>query len=183
MREISLHIMDIAQNSITAGAALIEISLLISRKEDRIEVRIGDNGKGMDSEMVRNVTSPFTTTRTTRRVGLGIPLFMASAQASGGSFSITSKVGEGTRIVARYVLDNIDRMPIGDFAGTAHTLIVCNPDLDFVITVEIDGKRETLDTREVRGVLGEGVPLDLPDVSSWLKENLAEMFPPEYAEL
>ena len=121
MKEISLHIMDIVQNSITANAKLIEISLVIDRKKDVISITIKDNGKGMSKEMLANVTSPFVTTRTTRRVGLGISLFKAGAEGSGGSFTITSEEGAGTELTASYVLDNIDRPPIGDFAGTAKT--------------------------------------------------------------
>ncbi|MBC5647034.1 ATP-binding protein [Christensenella tenuis] len=181
MKEIALHIMDIVQNSITANATLIEVFLSVVRRDNTISVTIKDNGKGMSREMLAHVTSPFVTTRTTRKVGLGISLFKAGAESSGGNFSIDSEEGKGTELTAVYVLDNIDRPPIGDFAGTMHSLIVCNPDLDFLIQVTIDGHEETLDTREVRQVLGEDVPLDLPDVSAWLKENLDEIFPTEYA--
>ena len=182
MKEISLHIMDIVQNSITANAKLIEISLVIDRKKDVISITIKDNGKGMSKEMLAKVTSPFVTTRTTRRVGLGISLFKAGAEGSGGSFAITSEEGAGTELTASYVLDNIDRPPVGDFAGTAKTLIICNPDIDFAVAVEIDGKREVLDTREIRQVLGEDVPLDLPDISGWIGESLTEIFPQEYVD-
>ena len=181
MKEIALHIMDIVQNSITANATLIEISLEIARQADTVSITVKDNGKGMSREMLAHVTSPFVTTRTTRKVGLGISLFKAGAENSGGSFAIDSVEGKGTELTAVHILDNIDRPPIGDFAGTVHSLIVCNPKIDFVIRVEIDGQLETLDTREVRQVLGNEVPLDLPDVSAWLKENLDEVFPPEYA--
>lgn len=180
MKEIALHIMDIVQNSITANATLIEISLEIASREDTVSVTVKDNGKGMSREMLMHVTSPFVTTRTTRKVGLGISLFKAGAENSGGSFTIDSEEGKGTELSAVYVLDNIDRPPIGDFAGTAHSLIVCNPAIDFVIRVVIDGREDALDTREVRKVLGQDVPLDLPDVSAWLKENLDEVFPSEY---
>ncbi len=183
MKEISLHIMDIVQNSITANASLIEVSMEVSIGEDRLTVFIRDNGKGMDREMLEGVTSPFVTTRTTRRVGLGIPLFKAGAEATGGSFFIDSKPGEGTVLQADYVFSHLDRPPIGDYAGTMHTLIVCNPSLDFAVTFSYNGERETLDTREVRQVLGSDVPLDTPDVSMWLRENLDEIFKPEYADL
>lgn len=183
MKEISLHILDIVQNSISAQATLIGVSLEIDRQADRLTVCIDDNGRGMDEDMLSRVESPFTTTRTTRRVGLGIPLFAAGAEATGGSFEIESKLGEGTRIRAVYTLDHLDRPPIGDFAGTMHTLIVCNPTLDFVVDVRADGEGDTLDTREVRKVLGGEVPLDSPDVSMWLKESMEELCPPEYADL
>jgi len=183
LKEISLHILDIVQNSISAQATLICVYLEVDRQADTLSIRIDDNGRGMDEEMLSRVQSPFTTTRTTRRVGLGIPLFAAGAQGTDGTFSIWSKPGEGTRIKAVYTLNHIDRPPIGDFAGTMHTLIVCNPTLDFVVGVSIDGQGDTLDTREVRKVLGGDVPLDSPDVSIWLSESMQELFPPEYAAL
>lgn len=183
MKEISLHIMDIVQNSITADATLIEVSMDISIGKDALTVLIRDNGKGMNREMLDGVTSPFVTTRTTRRVGLGIPLFKAGAEATGGRFYIDSEPGKGTVLQADYVFSHLDRPPIGDFAGTMHTLIVCNPTLDFVVTFSYGGERETLDTREVRQVLGDDVPLDTPDVSVWLRENLDEIFRPEYADM
>lgn len=135
----------------------------------------------MSEEMLAHVTSPFVTTRTTRKVGLGISLFKAGAERTGGSFSIDSQLGVGTVVRAVYVLDNIDRPPIGDFAGTVHSLIVCNTGVDFCVKVNIDGNEGSLDTREIKKVLGDGIPLDMPDVSAWLRENLDEIFPPEYA--
>ncbi len=179
MKEISLHIMDIVQNSITAHATVIEVLLRILRKEDVVSVTIKDNGKGMSAEMLAHVTSPFVTTRTTRRVGLGISLFKAGAENTGGHFAIDSREGVGTELTATYVLSNIDRPPIGDFAGTMQTLIVANPGIDFVVTVVLDEGQESLDTREVKQVLGEGIPLDLPEISMWLRENLDEIFSPE----
>lgn len=183
MKEISLHIMDIVQNSITADATLIEVFLFIAKKDDIVSVTVKDNGKGMSEEMLAHVTSPFVTTRTTRRVGLGISLFKAGAENTGGSFTIASTKGEGTELTATYVLDNIDRPPIGDFAGTMQTLIVGNPHIDFVVKVTIENREEILDTREVKEILGEGIPLNLPEVSVWLRENLNEVFPEEYEML
>lgn len=175
--------MDIVQNSISAKATLIEVYLGVFHHSNTLQLVIGDNGRGMDKEMLESVTSPFTTTRTTRRVGLGIPLLAAGAQATGGTFHIESRPGEGTRVEAGYVLDNIDRPPIGDFAGTMYTLVVCNPDIDFKTEFVYDERESVLDTREIRNVLGGDVPLDSPDVSAWIKENFVEMFPPEYAEI
>lgn len=182
MKEISLHIMDIVQNSITADATLIEVSLDIQYANNMVSIAIRDNGRGMSKEMLAQVTSPFVTTRTTRRVGLGISLFQAGTQASGGEFCIDSTEGVGTALQATYGLDHLDRPPIGDFAGTMHTLIVSNPDIDFLVTVIVDGAQDVLDTREVREALGNDVPLDMPDVSLWLRENLDEMFKPEYTD-
>ncbi len=182
MKEISLHIMDIAQNSITADATLIEVEIDIQYANNMVSVTMKDNGRGMGKDMLAQVTNPFVTTRTTRRVGMGISLFQAGTQASDGEFSIDSTEGVGTVIQATYRLDHLDRPPIGDFAGTMHTLIVSNPDIDFLVAVIVDGTRDVLDTREVRQALGDDVPLDMPDVSMWIKENLEEMFKPEYVD-
>ena len=182
MKEISLHIMDIVQNSITANATLVEVRLDIQYAKNTVSVTIRDNGRGMSKEMLEHVTSPFVTPRTTRRVGLGISLFQAGAQATGGEFSIDSTEGVGTVVRAVYALDHLDRPPIGDFAGTLHTLIVSNPDIDFLVAVVVDESEDVLDTREVKQVLGADVPLDTPDISIWLKENLDEMFKPEYID-
>jgi hypothetical protein len=182
MKEIALHIIDIVQNSITAGASLGEVSLLASRKDDRLTIEIRDDGSGMDADMLKGVTSPFVTTRTTRRVGLGLSLFQAGAEATGGGLRIDSAPGKGTDVRVEYVLEHVDRPPIGDFAGTMHTLIICNPDIDVVTEFDLDGSGGRLDTREVRQVVGE-VPLDTPEVSNWLRENLDEIFKPEFAEI
>ena len=183
MKEISLHIMDIAQNSIVAEATQIKVIMRLSKSDNSLVLIIEDNGRGMDEEMVKGVLSPFVTTRTTRRVGLGIPLLSAGAQATGGSFNIESELGKGTSVEAKYVLNHLDRPPIGDFSGTMHTLIICNPDIDFYIEFDDDENQNILDTTEMRVVLGPEIALDSPDVSLWIKENLEELFPAEYAEV
>lgn len=174
MQEISLHIMDLMQNSITAGATLITLSVEADEKEDTLSITLEDNGKGMDSEMLSRVTSPFTTTRTTRKVGLGIPLFKAGCEQTGGYFEINSTKGVGTKLKGVYVLSNVDRPPLGQIASTLHTLIICNPQIDFAFLVRRNEDVFELDTRQVRQILGDEVPLDAPDVSSWLLENLSE---------
>lgn len=181
MKEISLHIMDIVQNSVRADARNIGISLLADTASDALTVIISDDGSGMSEEMVAHVTDPFVTSRTTRRVGLGLSLLKAGAEGTGGSFSVRSKLGEGTIVQATYVMSNIDRPPIGDFAGTVHSIIICNPQLDFHIEVKLpDKETQTLDTKEVREVLGD-ISLDEPDISAWLRENMDELFPAEYS--
>lgn len=182
MKEISLHIMDIVQNSVRAEASLIGVSLLCDEEANELTVVVSDDGTGMSEEMVARVTDPFVTSRTTRRVGLGLSLLKAGAEGSGGRFEVRSKLGEGTTVRAVYVMDNIDRPPIGDFAGTIHSIIVCNPELDFRVETALPGgKKAALDTREVRAVLGEDARLDEPDISQWLRENIDEMFPSRYA--
>lgn len=171
MRELSLNVMDIVQNSISAGATMIKIAVL--EEDDKLTIAITDNGKGMSEEQVKHVIDPFFTTRTTRKVGMGIPLFKMEAEMTGGSFDISSKVGQGTTVTATFVSTHLDMTPLGDINSTIRLLITCNPDLDFIYYRRVKALDFTLDTREIRGVLGE-VPLDTPDVSEWIKAYLTE---------
>ncbi len=173
MKEISLHILDIIQNSIVAKATLIEIELYVFHAEDRMGLSISDNGCGMTEEFQRQVLDPFVTTRTTRKVGLGIPMFQAGAEASGGTFSLQSAPGQGTRIEASYRISHWDRPPLGDIAETLYASVLCNQDVDFVFSYAVDDKNFRADTREIKTVLG-GVPLNTPEVSAWLREYLYE---------
>jgi hypothetical protein len=173
MQEISLNILDLAQNSISAKASLIEISVDESPDNDTLTVTIKDNGRGMSPEQLKAVTDPFYTTRTTRKVGLGVPFFKMAAEMTGGSFDIDSKVGEGTCVRGVFGLSNIDRMPLGDINETIATLIYCNPGLDFVYARSCSSKGFRLDTRELRAVLGD-VSLNTNEVTLWLKDFLSE---------
>lgn len=173
MQEISLNIIDLAQNSIAAKANLIEISVEESHKDDTLTVTIVDNGSGMSQEQLKSVTDPFYTTRTTRKVGLGVPFFKMAAEMSGGSFEISSEPGKGTRICGVFGLSHIDRMPLGDINETISMLIYCNPDIDFVYKRRRDEKSFTLDTRELRKVL-QGVALNTNEVILWIKDFLRE---------
>lgn len=174
MKEISLHILDIVQNSITAGAMLIEVAVDENPSRDTLTVTIKDDGCGMDQTLLSAVTSPFVTTRTTRKVGLGIPLFKVGAESSGGSFSIQSKEGEGTAIAAVYTLSHIDRPPLGNMAETLIALIATNGEKpDFLYTHKVAEKEFMFDTRMIREAVG-GLPLSLPDIVAWMRENLQE---------
>lgn len=173
MRELSLNVLDIVQNSISAKATVIEIELFEHIEKDLLEINIFDNGKGMTEEQVKSVIDPFFTTRTTRKVGLGIPLFKMAAEMSGGRLDIKSEIGKGTRVYTSYGYSNVDRMPVGDMNGTVSMLIRMNPDIDFVYTHSINEKSYVLDTRELRKQL-EDVPLDTPDVIDWIEEYLNE---------
>lgn len=179
MRELSLNVMDIAQNSISAGASLITITVEEDEALDEMMISIGDNGRGMTEEQVKNVTDPFFTTRTTRSVGLGVPLFKMEAEMTGGRFSIESQVGVGTTTTAVFKPSSVDMIPLGDINGTVNMLVMMNPELDFLYTRRYTprgGERRefALDTRELRQVLGEDVPLNLPEVTQWVKEFLSE---------
>lgn len=178
MRELSLNVMDIAQNSISAGASLITLEVEEDLTRDLLRISVKDNGRGMTPEQVQNVTDPFYTTRTTRKVGLGVPFFRMAAQLSGGDLTIQSAVGEGTTVTAVFGLSSIDRMPLGDMNGTISTLVQCNPQIDWVYTRRLDGRELVMDTRQFREILGE-VPLDSPEVlqflGEYLRENTAEL--------
>ena len=149
------------------------IKVLADTAENTLSVTIADNGCGMSEEQLAKVEDPFFTTRNTRKVGLGIPFFKQAALATGGSFSIRSKEGEGTVTKAVFVLDSIDRMPLGDMTATIHTLVTCHEEMDLYYRYARDGRAFTLDTREMREILGN-VPLSSPEVSRFLKEYLDE---------
>lgn len=179
MRELSLNVMDIAQNSISAGASLITVTVEEDVPGDTLSISIGDNGRGMTPEQVAHVTDPFFTTRTTRSVGLGVPLFKMEAEMTGGRFSIESTVGVGTTTTAVFKPSSVDMIPLGDINGTINMLVMMNPGLDFLYPRRYQsagGERREfdLDTRELRQVLGEDVPLNMPDVTQWVKEYLEE---------
>ena len=173
MRELSLNILDIAQNSITAGASLITIEIAEDTVTKTLLIGIYDNGKGMSEEQVRSVIDPFFTTRTTRKVGMGIPLFKMAAEQTGGSLQIKSELGVGTEVRATFKTDSVDFTPLGDVAATVQMLISMNTDRDFVYRRSVDGREFTLDTREIKEILGD-VPLDAYEVSQWLKDFITE---------
>ena len=180
MRELVLNILDIAENSLRAGATLVEIDLAADFSQDAFSISVRDNGKGMSKEMLASVCDPFTTTRTTRKVGMGLPLFKYSAESAGGTFHITSEEGKGTAVTAAYRISHVDRMPLGDFGGVALQLVTMNPGVDFCFTAKAGDRQGELDTREVRAILGEEIPLGAPEVRAFLKdyikENLTDIF-------
>ena len=171
MKELSLNILDIAKNSVTAGASLVEIS--VTERNDRLTITVGDNGCGMTPEFVARVTDPFTTTRTTRKVGLGIPLLQMEARMAGGDLTIESEVGVGTTLKAWFDMKNIDMLPLGDLTSSIVTLIQGSPDIDFLCTHTVEGEGYTLDTREIREIMGD-ISLAEPEVLSWLADFLTE---------
>lgn len=173
MTEISLNILDVAENSTRAQASLVTIEVTADFPGDRLTVTIDDDGCGMTPEQVEQVTDPFFTSRTTRKVGLGVPFFKLAAESTGGSFSIVSQPGAGTRVTAVFVLSHIDRMPLGDISTTIHTLVVYHPETDFVYRYQYNDRSFTLDTREFRQVLGD-IPFDTPDISAYIMEYLNE---------
>ena len=173
MRELSLNVLDIAQNSIVAGASLTEIFVKEDTEEKTLLIGIYDNGKGMTPEQVENVKDPFFTTRTTRKVGMGIPLFKLAAEQTGGSFTIASQVGVGTKVDALFKTDSIDFTPLGDMASTIATIVSMNEDKDFVYTRSIDGKEFTFKSTDIKVIL-DGVPLSEPSVMNWIEDYIKE---------
>jgi len=159
MKELSLHILDIIQNSISAGAGKIEVLIEENIPENQYIIIITDNGKGMDEEMLQIVTNPFFTTRTTRKVGVGISLYKQNAEQTGGSLTIESKVGEGTSVKAVFGYNNIDRPILGDIAGTMTLLIGANPEIRFIYNHYTALSEFEFDTVEVKEELGK-VPIN-----------------------
>ena len=172
MQEISLNILDIVQNSIRADASFIKITIEESPSKDIFSFAVEDNGCGMDEEMLKRVSDPFVTTRTTRKVGLGISLLRSSAQQAGGDIKIESKVGEGTSLRAFFSYSHIDRQPLGDIAAVMMSLISMNPDIDFYYTHIFENEKFTLDTKELRTILGEEVSLSEISVAQWIGEYI-----------
>lgn len=167
MKELSLNVLDIAQNSVSAGAKHILIAVDESVKDDKLVITIDDDGCGMDSEFLAQVADPFTTTRTTRKFGMGVPLFKMAAEMSGGSFEIESEKGKGTSVRAVFQLSHIDRPPLGDMGSTVSTLVWGSPDIDFTYRHTADENSFEFSTVEAREALG-GVPLNEPDVIVWI---------------
>lgn len=179
MKELSLNILDITENSVKAGATLTEIN--ISENENDLILTITDNGHGMTCEILNSVTNPFTTTRTTRKVGMGIPLLKLAAEQTGGEVVITSKHesefpdSHGTIVKATFYKKHIDFTPLGDVVSTITTLIQGHPDTDFLFVHSINDNQVLLDTRELREML-EGVPLDTYEVIKWIEGYLNEQY-------
>ncbi len=171
MEDLSLHILDVAENGIRAGADLIELRVEEDLPADSLTVTVRDNGRGMDAEFLASVLDPFTTTRTTRKVGLGLSLFQQSAREADGDLSVNSAPGVGTTVHVFMSHGHIDRKPMGDMAATVITLIEGNPEVDFVYAHRKNGREYTLDTREIRSELEE-IPLNNPQVVGLIRDNL-----------
>ncbi len=181
MTELSLHILDIVKNSTKAGATLVEVDITESTAQNVIKITITDNGCGMDEEFLKGVTDPFKTTRTTRKVGMGLSLFKTAAELTGGSFSITSELGRGTVVTAVFVRDSIDRQPLGDMASTLVTLVSGSESTDFVYRHDFDGNAFEFSTVQVKEVLGD-VAITAPEVMAWINAYIDEGLQDIYAE-
>lgn len=173
MKDLSMHILDIAQNSITAGAETIEVEITENRVTDQYRIVITDNGKGMTAAYAAKVTDPYVTSRTTRKVGLGLPLLKQNAERTGGSLEVKSETDKGTRITALFSLKNIDRPPLGDIGGTMVLLAAANLNIRFIYRHITEKDTFTFDTREVNATL-EGMPISEAGVIRFLKEMIRE---------
>ena len=173
MRDLSLHLMDIIQNSISAKAPKIIIEISTDKAQDILMIKIVDNGSGMDSELAAGVTDPFTTTRTTRKVGLGVPLLDACAARSGGQLTVNSVKGQGTTLTVSFGICNIDRPPIGDIAETMVNVIMASPEIEFELVLDNEKEKFDFNSFEVKEHLGS-VPITEYTVLAWIREFIDE---------
>ena len=175
MRDLSLHLLDLTQNSVTAGASLVEI-LLTLEENGWLTMVIRDDGRGMSPELLARVTSPFATTRTTRKVGLGIPMMQENAEKTGGKLSIRSTEGEGTELTVTLDTKHIDCLPLENY-GTLLSLILMHPDRRFPLHGASPQGKCDVDTREIRQAAGN-LPLNEPAIAAWLQEAIHEEINP-----
>lgn len=174
MEDISLHILDIAENAIRADAKRIEITITRDEAGDLLRIEINDDGRGMDRRTLLKVRDPFFTTKD-KKTGLGLPFLSQAAEQAGGEMTIASAPGKGARVTATFQWSNVDRSPLGDMAGTLMTLIAGHPDLDFVYEEREGNRVFRFDTREIKNDL-EDVPINTPPaleaIRGMLNENI-----------
>ena len=178
MKELSLNILDVAKNSVSAGAQLIKIELFTD-DNGWLTLTIEDDGCGMSEETVENVTNPFYTTRKTRRVGLGLPFLKLAAEQTGGELKLASSVDKenhGTTLKATFDTKSIDFMPLGDIVSTICILIAGSPEIDFLFSDKSENVEVILDTREIKAILGGGISLAEPEIQQWISEYLKEQY-------
>ena len=173
MKDLSLHLMDIAQNSTAAGARRIDVALIARLDPPELFLSVADDGRGMDAAFLARVADPFTTTRTTRKVGLGIPLLKLAAEMTGGKLSIVSEPGQGTTLVTVFGLGHIDRIPVGDIPATMAALVTAWTDIDWVLHLESWKEQFDLSTMDMKEILGD-VPLGSPEIAGWLEESVRD---------
>ncbi len=168
MEDLSLHLLDIVENATAAGATLVEIGVRQNSIKNELSITVRDNGRGMERDILAKVRDPFTTTRKTRRVGLGIPLLEQACHEAEGRLDIMSEPGLGTEVTAVFQVDHIDRKPLADIGATLVTLIVGNSDVDFRYESNIDGEKILLDTREIKAEL-DGIYIGDPEVLALIR--------------
>lgn len=173
MRELSLHILDCLENAIEAGATRITLTIDEDTAQDRMTIKVEDNGRGMAPGFAAQVLDPFVTTRKTRHVGLGLPLLAAACERAGGCLDVQSRPGEGTTVTATFQLHHWDRAPLGDLAATLMAVLLAETSPALAYRHRVDGREFACDALELREILGE-VPFSHPRVRAWLREYLDE---------
>jgi anti-sigma regulatory factor (Ser/Thr protein kinase) len=173
LRELALHLLDIAENSISADAKNIRLLVKEDLQKDQLLLVVEDDGKGIEPEMLKSITDPFTTSRTTRKVGLGIPLLKAAAEACDGYFNINSAIGKGTHIETLFKRSHIDRMPLGNLAETFLALSVCSPEINWTFLYQVGEKEFKFDHQFIRNEL-QGIPFSDPSVLAYIREELQD---------
>jgi anti-sigma regulatory factor (Ser/Thr protein kinase) len=173
MLELALHILDIAENSVRAGAKTISIDITEDRMKDRLGIEIRDDGTGMDEATLKKAMDPFYTSKKVRRVGLGLPMLAEAAKRTGGSFALKSHEGVGTRVAVEFQLGHLDRQPLGDLTGVLMALIAGNDGVDFICRHECDGRAFMLDTRDVRSEIGN-IPMNHVEVLKLIRQHINE---------
>lgn len=176
MRELTLHILDIIENSREAGADLIKIKIFEQPEKDSLKIFLEDNGSGIDKDKIEDITDPFVTSRTTREVGLGLSLFKEAAERCGGEFNISSEKGKGTEVVAEFSYNHIDRAPLGDIISTITSFIAVNGDsIDLMYRHKFKNREFCFDSREVKKEL-DGISIQSGAIIGWIKSYLKESF-------
>ncbi len=188
MKELSLHILDIVQNSVRAGAKNIGLTITEDLKEDWLTIVIDDDGCGIPEDKMADITNPFVTSRKTRKVGLGLSLFKSAAETCDGRFEITSKVDVGTRVTAVFRWSHIDREPLGSMPDTVVTLLMSIGDAELLYKHIYNGRCFEFDTREIKEILGDdGTMLNDPEILNWIRgyveEGLAEIVEEDHEEI
>jgi hypothetical protein len=173
VRDLSLHILDIIQNSITAKATVVDLEIVADNESESLLIQIADNGIGMSEKLLKDVANPFSTTRTTRKVGLGISLLMASAQRADGTLTIDSKPGIGTKVKANFKIAHIDRLPLGDVAETVMSLILSKPEMELEVELKSIKDVFKFTTSEVKKKIGD-IPITELSVLTWIKDYINE---------
>jgi hypothetical protein len=174
MKDLSLHILDIVENSVAAQASWIEIRISEDQKKNVLSVEISDNGAGMDEETVKKALDPFYTSKTVRRFGLGLPLLSEAAKAANGHLSIQSKKGEGTTIRADFQHSHVDRKPLGAMGQTIIALVMGNPGIDLIYVHKKNSHEYILDTRKIKAQLMD-IPINSPEGIRMIRKNLKNM--------
>ncbi len=187
MQDISLHLLDIIENSAQAKAKLISVKIDVSKLNNTLTIQVEDDGKGMDKDTLQNAQQPFFTTKAERKkkIGLGIPLFKQNAEQCDGNFEMKSEPGKGAVLKAVFAYDHVDRMPLGNIADTISTSILGHPDVDYVINysyVDVNGSKDFhFDTRMIREEIGD-IPLTYPDIITFINSSLTEGIADVYVE-